>query len=148
MHIYKTGRMNDGLSAHTPRFPSIFCSYTQRSTVPHLLSPLFVGNLLLLSSVRSLPLRQGIMHRERQLPTARTHGSGERCYPSLSSLRPSWCGSSTTDHNNLLQRIKILLIASLLEVKPAYAALHYRALVILAFSLPFSLEISGKRFFC
>lgn len=56
--------MNDGLSAHTPRFPCILCSYTQRappshSSFAHCLQESYF------CSVRSLPLRQGIRHRER-----------------------------------------------------------------------------------
>lgn len=56
--------MNDGLSTHTSRSPCILCSYTQRPAIPQLLCPLPVGKRLLFSSVRSLPLRHGIMHRE------------------------------------------------------------------------------------
>lgn len=73
------------------------------------------------------------MHRERKLPMACKHGSGETCYPSLFSLRSSWCGSSATDCNNLLQSVTVQLIASLLEVKQVFTALQYRALVMTLF---------------
>lgn len=135
MHIYKMGRMNDGLSTHTPRFPCILCSYTWRSTVLQLLCPLPAGKLLLFSSVRSLPLRQGITHRERRPLTACKHGGGERCPSLLFPPRSFCCGSSTMGCNNHLQT---RLIASLVEVKPVYTALHYRALEIPPFSFSFS----------